>query len=135
MSDATYTPDTSAWFQALESAQRSSTLVADSTTPAADLVRQGIQGYISADGLSGYGVSRGGELVGVFSTVKGRGDGLVESAKANGAWRLDCFDGYLVRLYSKHGFAETGRVQNWAPGGADVVYMAIPSVNWGSVVS
>ena len=135
MTNATYTQDTGAWLRALTYAQRSSTLVADSTTPAADLVRQGIQGYISADGLSGYGVRLDGELVGLFSTVKGRGDELVESAKANEAWFLDCFDGYLVRLYSKHGFAETGRVPNWVAGGADVVYMAIPPVNWGSKVS
>ena len=133
MTNVTYTPDTSAWLRALTYAQRSSTLVADSTTPASDLLRQGIQGYTSADGLSGYGVRLDGELVGVFSTVKGRGDELVESAKANGAWRLDCFDGYLVRLYSRHGFEEYNRVPNWTPGAADVVFMALMYMKGGEV--
>ena len=128
-----YTQDTGAWLRALSNAQRESVLVATSTTPASDLLRQGIHGFVSADGLSGYGVSHEGELVGLFSTVKGRGDELVESAKANEAWFLDCFDGYLVRLYSKHGFEEYNRVPNWTQGAADVVFMALMYMKGGEV--
>lgn len=79
---------------------------------------------VTVDGHSGYAVRDTGELVYVFSTVKGRGDHLIARAVRDGATHLDCFDGYLVRLYSSHGFHETRREENWAPGGPDVVYMS-----------
>ena len=79
--------------------------------------------YLSADRLSGYAVRTSGELVYVFSDVKGRGDAIVSSAVANGATHLDCFDGYLTTLYARHGFIDYKRESNWTPGGPDVVYM------------
>lgn len=74
----------------------------------------------------GYAIRPDGELVYVFSEVKGRGAALVLDAIERGATHLDCFDGYLVTLYSRHGFRVVKRVANWTEGGPDVVYMALP---------
>lgn len=41
--------------------------------------------------------------------IKGVGDALVESAKANGGTKLDHYDGFLSDLYSRHGFEEYDR--------------------------
>lgn len=50
--------------------------------------------------------------------IKGVGDALIESAKANGGTKLDHYDGFLSDLYSKHGFEEYDRYKwdadpNW----------------------
>jgi len=78
---------------------------------------------LTADGQSGFIVRNGGELIALFSTVKGRGHDLVQIAVQCGAEYLDCFDGYLPKLYSKNGFMEVKRELNWTAGGPDVVYM------------
>lgn len=80
--------------------------------------------YLTEDGQSGYAIRPDGELVLLFSLLKGRGRILVASAVANGATHLDCFDGYLPGLYARHGFTETSREANWTPGEPDVVFMA-----------
>lgn len=79
--------------------------------------------FLADDRLSGYAVREDGDLVSVWSAVKGRGDELVESALENGATRLDCFDGYLPTFYARHGFYIVHREANWTPGGPDVVFM------------
>lgn len=76
-------------------------------------------------GTCGFIVRNGGELIAVFSLVKGRGDSLVKAAIAMGAEYLDCFDGYLPKLYAKHGFVTVKRELNWTVGGPDVVYMQV----------
>lgn len=81
--------------------------------------------YLSNDDASGYAIVAG-DLRYVFSTVKGRGDELVADAIRNGARSLDCFDGYLTTLYTRHGFVVVRRVPNWTAGGPDVVYMTRP---------
>lgn len=92
----------------------------------ADGLGVGTAYYLSDDFDSGYAVKSNGELVHVFSRVKGRGNLLVDSAVRNGAYRLDCFDGYLPDLYRRHGFVEHDRDANWTEGGPDVVYMYRP---------
>lgn len=82
---------------------------------------------LTADGQSGFIVRNGGELIALFSTVKGRGNDLVQIAVQCGAEYLDCFDGYLPELYARHGFSCYKREANWTPGGPDVVFMHIPS--------
>jgi len=82
---------------------------------------------LTADGQSGFIVKNGGELIALFSTVKGRGHDLVQIAVQCGAEYLDCFDGFLPKLYAKHGFVTVKRELNWTLGGPDVVYMQIPS--------
>jgi len=111
---------------ALEAAWRTNPNIAASCTDYRDPDDIGDAAcYLSADRLSGYAIRADGELVGVFSAVRGRGDDLVRDAIRNGATRLDCFDGYLPALYERHGFVETDREPNWTPGGPDVVYMTL----------
>jgi hypothetical protein len=86
--------------------------------------------YVDVTGLAatgGFIVKASGELVGVFSAYKGRGDDLVDAALKSGATHLDCFDGYLTEFYARHGFIEYHRDPNWTPGGPDVVLMGLPS--------
>jgi hypothetical protein len=83
----------------------------------------GAKPYVSPDNLSGVIVTRDGEIIGLWSATRGRGDDLVRTALYAGGHRLDCFDGYLPALYARHGFTETHRAPNWTAGGPDVVWM------------
>lgn len=112
--------------QSLAVAQRTSENVAAATTPALEMfIRTDLTTYLHTDKRSGFAVSATGELVGVFSTVRGRGEEILASAIGAGANHLDCFDGFLPNLYSRFGFTETSREANWTAGGPDVVYMAL----------
>lgn len=117
--------DTAKYLTALAAAQAADPRIAGATTPAADLDTDGARCFLSADENTGYVVKASGELVGVFSTIKGRGDAIVTEAIMNGADALDCFDGYLPAFYARHGFVETARAANWTPGQPDVVFMAL----------
>lgn len=81
-----------------------------------------------SDGVShaGFAIRADGELVYVFSTARGMGDALVKAAIARGATHLDCFDGYLVSLYSRNGFQRVTSLPNWTEGEPDVVFMSLP---------
>jgi len=80
--------------------------------------------YLTTDGASGFGVTWEGELVGLFSTVRGRCADLLDQAVKIGATELNCFDdGRLPGIYARHGFVEYDREPNWTPGGPDVIYM------------
>lgn len=81
--------------------------------------------YVADDGLSGFIVTDGAEIVGLFSGERGRGDALVSDAIDAGGWSLDCFDGYLTALYQRHGFRVTSREPNWTPGQPDVVFLSL----------
>lgn len=80
----------------------------------------------SEDHFYGYAVRPDGELVFVWSAHPGHGAEIVEHAITHGATHLDCFDGYLVTLYSRHGFERVTSLPNWTPGEPDVVFMARP---------
>lgn len=80
--------------------------------------------FLSESGLTGFGISAEGDLIGLFSLEK-KGSSAVEAAITNGVRRLDCFDGFLPGYYARFGFREVGRVPNWTPGGPDVVFMAL----------
>lgn len=73
----------------------------------------------------GFVISDSGELTNVFSETKCMGDYLLKRARLLGASRLDCFDGYLVDFYKRHGFEECRREKNWTDGQPDVVFMEI----------
>lgn len=107
----------------LADARRQSARIAEATSDPSEMSAAGSY-FLTTDALSGFGVKFDDELVGVFSRVPGRGDMMVAAAVAIGARRLDCFDGYLVTLYRRHGFFEVRREANWTAGGPDVVYMA-----------
>lgn len=104
-------------------ARDSSSKIADATSEFSSVGAAGTRYFLTTDERSGYAIRPDGELVYVFSLEPGRGNSLVSSAIANGAERLDCFDGYLPRLYASHGFVVVERERNWNPGGPDVVYM------------
>lgn len=91
-----------------------------------DIEPAGTRYYLDHVNGAGFAIRKDGELVFVHSLTRGLGAALVEVAIRAGATRLDCFDGYLVDLYSAHGFVETSREPNWTPGGPDVVFMAQP---------
>jgi hypothetical protein len=82
--------------------------------------------WLSLDGRSGFCIDNDDRLLFVFSLEPGRGDEIVSHAVRHGAKRLDCFDGYLPGLYSRHGFVEERREANWTPGEPDVVFMIHP---------
>lgn len=108
---------------ALSTARALRSIVAESTSTASEMP-EAARYWLTADAQSGYGVTHDGELIGVFSLVKGRGSDLVWQAIVTGyAMRLDCFDGFLPAFYAGLGFRETYRVANYVKGGPDVVYM------------
>lgn len=72
--------------------------------------------------VGGYAVISG-ELMGLWCNVPGSGDWLVRNAVRDGADRLDCFDGYLTKLYGRAGFKVILREPNYVEGGQDVVWM------------
>ncbi|QPB07296.1 putative acetyltransferase [Pseudomonas phage BUCT553] len=83
--------------------------------------------YLAKDGkkVTGGFFILDGELRSVFTNQSGMGNWLVQWAVREGAKRLDCFDGYLTSFYQRLGFKEVKRVENWAHGGPDVVFMEL----------
>ena len=69
--------------------------------------------YLSIDGLSGYSIKKDGEIVSLFSTVKRRGNKLINDAIKNGGNKLNCFEGYLTNFYKKAGFVVYDTQSNW----------------------
>lgn len=78
--------------------------------------------YDGTTPVAGYMVLHG-ELLGLFSEAPGLGGWLMSHVNSDGAWRLDCFDGYLPKFYKRHGWYEHRRIPNHTKGGPDVVYM------------
>lgn len=88
--------------------------------------KMGAKVYLTEDKLSGFAVKPDGELISVFSLVRGRGNAIAQMAVMKGATHLDCYDepisNHLVNLYSKYGFRETKRLKwydQYAPDGWD----------------
>jgi len=126
MEAATCPVSPAAYFDALALAQGESERIKSATSPAQELLSEDAEYYLSGDCKSGYGVTRQGELIGVFSLVKGRGEKLVsEAILLDGASKLSCFDGFLPGFYKQFGFVEWMREPNWTEGGPDVVYMRL----------
>lgn len=115
---------------ALDKAQSRSDLVKKATTPCRDIDhktgnRYYLSNEVSSKKAMGFAISETGELTSVYSLAKGQGDTIMKAAIALGAKHLDCFDGYLVEFYKKHGFREVDRMENWTPGEPDVVLMEL----------
>ena len=96
--------------------------------------------YTSETGLYGMAIAKDGDIVSVFknpdSQEKGVADILIGFAKEKGGKKLDCFDGFLSKLYSKLGFKEKARMawddqyapKNWnyeRDGRPDVIMMEL----------
>jgi hypothetical protein len=81
--------------------------------------------FISEGGEAGMSVTKDGDIVSVFNnpkigTKKGVAGHMLEIALENGGKRLDCFDGFLPKLYSKYGFVPVARMKfarEYAPEG------------------
>lgn len=108
---------------AIADARTASATIRDATSPSEEYPRFGATYYLTADGLSGYGVTDDGTLIGLFSLVRGRGASLMAAALDDGARTLDCFDGFLPEFYARFGFVEYYRAANWIEGETDVVFM------------
>jgi hypothetical protein len=110
---------------AFERAREDSDLIREATSEFSP--ERGTRYYSWSNGFehAGFAIRSDGELVFVFSTVKGKGDEIVTAAIEHGATYLDCFDGHLTALYGRHGFYPVATVPNWTPGQPDVVYMAL----------
>ena len=74
--------------------------------------------------VGGYIVLRG-ELKALWCDLPGYGCWLIQQALNDGAERLQCFDGYLVDLYSQFAFRQVTRQPNWVSGEPDVVTMEL----------
>ena len=112
------------FIQTLRTAQAYYKHIRQATTPWNEISQNDFSRYfINKDGSAGFVVSSDGELTSVYSAIKGRGDKIMDSAILHGACHLDCFDGYLVTFYARHGFQEVRREKNWTEGEPDVVYM------------
>jgi hypothetical protein len=85
--------------------------------------------FLSESGRTGYLIHKG-TLESVFNLDgNGYGADAVRDAIGWGAWRLDCFDGFLLTYYARFGFSTVKREANYnGPGFPDVVYMALPAV-------
>ena len=113
--------------KAVSQARKASQLAADNITDYSISWYRTMRVYLHDNGNAGYAIKPNGELVSVFnnSSTKGLGSQIVKHAIGNGATHLDCFDGFLVELYSKHGFTEVDREPNWTAGEPDVVWMEL----------
>ena len=110
---------------ALDWARTGNERIAGATSEPKEMPR-GARYYLTNDFQSGFGVASDGTMIGLFSTVKGRGEDLVwDAVNHKGASKLDCFDGFLPEYYKQFGFVETERVANWTAGEPDVVFMAL----------
>lgn len=119
------------FLQALKHAQATSLKVQKATSPW-DEVQAGLgdfdQYFLGTGGMLGFVIKQGGELVAVFSLVKGMGDSIMKAAIANGATHLDCFEGYLTEFYKRHGFCSYKIVPNWTKGEPSVHFMKVANV-------
>ena len=101
--------------QFLESLNRSTRTPFLSKYTAEELKNHNVQTYQLNGYHIGYALKPDEDGVDIISVhnnepnIKGVGDALIESAKANGGTKLDHYDGFLSDLYSKHGFEEYDR--------------------------
>ncbi|QDP44281.1 acetyltransferase [Streptomyces phage Celia] len=109
---------------ALTAAREFSERIAGATSKIEDMPADA-RYFLSWDLRSGYGITKEGTLIGVFSIERGRGHDMIKDAISKGADNLDCFDGFLPGYYQKFGFRETHREANWTEGEPDVVFMAL----------
>lgn len=100
----------------IDSIQKSTRLPFLSQYTPEDLKNMGVQTYQLRGYNIGYALKPDSDgytdIISVHNnepTIKGVGDALVDSAKANGGNKLDHYDGFLSDLYSKHGFEEYDR--------------------------
>lgn len=102
---------------------------------------KGIRTYLTRDGKAGFAIEKDGNVVSVFSTVKGSNalGKLIPFAVEHGGRKLDCFGMGLQNMYARYGakaVARTAFNDEFAPDGwdgqsrPDIVAMTLPrSIN------
>lgn len=91
---------------------------------------------LTPDAKSGFAVKPDGEATNLFSSVKGRGEDLMDEAISQGTKKMDHFDiDRLNELYSKKGFKEVKREPNWTKGDPDVVYREKPQGSFDKILN
>jgi hypothetical protein len=99
--------------------------------PKEEYIQRNADLYLAANKRSGYAIIDG-DLVSVFSLPgEHSGKHIIASAIKNGAKTLDCFDGYLPKLYGNFGFVEYQRYKwdnQYAPEGWDYKKYGKPDV-------
>ena len=111
---------------ALKLVQASNEQIKNATTPWEEInddIKFFSNFYLDYENQCGFAVSFKGELTSVFSLKKKQGDHIVRQAIKVGATHLDCFDGYLPTLYSRHGFKIARKEDNWTNGEPCICYM------------
>ncbi|MBI4774221.1 MAG: hypothetical protein HY788_08580 [Deltaproteobacteria bacterium] len=90
--------------------------------------------YLSESGRSGYGITKDGDLISLFSLPKAKeGPAAVADAVQNGAKKLDCIDSerFLTQFYGRFGFTEYDRLKwddQYAPEGWDYKRWGRPDI-------
>lgn len=86
---------------------------------------------LSEDRQTGVAVTEDGDVVSVFNANTNRAGGiysLLVAAIENGGKKLDCFDTFLPKVYSRVGFRAVARnhwVENYKPTGWDKEYFSV----------
>lgn len=92
------------------------------------LEAMGVETYLTLDGNAGFGITKDGELINVFSIKRSAGNMLVQTAIQNGAKHLNCYNGMLSEFYGRNGFVEYDRQPNSEKGKPDIIYMKLKGV-------
>lgn len=113
------------------SANRKWELMKQNTSTKEELMSKGLAlCFINEYGTAGFAITRGWELVGVWSVERGTGDELIQMVirlhiNYKKPIKLDCFDGYLTEFYKNHGFKEYNRIKNFTKYAPDIVFMKL----------
>lgn len=70
--------------------------------------RTGAKTYLMDDGRTGFALKPDGDIVSVFSGTH-QGRAALQAAIELGGKKLDCYDGFLSKFYSRFGFKEYER--------------------------
>lgn len=74
---------------------------------------RGIKCFLTEDGKAGVAVTKDGDIVSLFSSVKGdhRSEKLIMMAIENGGCKCDCYGGGLENIYARFGAKAVGKVK------------------------
>ena len=132
--------DSAAFSAALDAARAADAENGWAVSPqtAQELKENGVRTFLDANGTTGFGITRDGDIVAVFANKaagapKGATKSTLPQAVASGGVKLDCYGDALLNLYSNYGFIPVARVKfspeyanpGWTPekGTPDIYFM------------
>lgn len=91
------------------------------------------QKFLTPDGKCGYIINADGDFGNLFNngSVKGAGKTAIAEAIENGARTLDCYDGFLPKLYAEYGWEPVAKIKfndEYAPAGWDYDKLGRPDI-------